>query len=260
MHPFSVVIIARNEAHDIGRTLEPLRALTDDIVVVDSGSTDGTQDIARSMGARVIETEWLGYARTKNLGNDAARHDWVLSLDADEVVSPELARSLQAWQPRPDTAWAVDVLTNFCGQWVWHSGWYPDWKVRLFNRHEVRWVGEYVHEHLDLPAHYRVERLHGKLWHYSYRSEADYLAKMEQYARLSAEARYRRGQRPVWWRKHLGPAFRIFRTLVLKQGWRDGRLGWKLARLNARMVRRRYELLEEMWRMADRAQAKSGEG
>ncbi len=245
---FSVVIIAKNEAHDIGRTLEPLRALTDDIVLVDSGSTDGTPDIARAAGARVIQTEWLGYAATKNLGNDAARYDWILSLDADERVSPELARSLAAWQPRPHTVWALDVLTNFCGRWVRHSGWYPAWKVRLFDRRQVRWTGAFVHEHLALPPHFRVERLEGKLYHYSYRTEADYLAKMEQYARLSAQARFQRGQRPAWWHKRLAPAFRAFRTLVLQHGWLDGAVGYKLARLNARMVRRRYEILEELWR------------
>ncbi len=247
MNAFSVVIIAKNEAHNIGRTLEAVRNLSDDIVVVDSGSTDGTQDIARAMGARLIETPWLGYARTKNLGNDTARYAWVLSLDADEVVSPQLARSLQLWQPEPQTVYALDVITNYCGRWVRHSGWYPDWKVRLFNRHEVHWTGPLVHEYLAVPKHYRVKRLKGKLWHYSYRSEEDFLQRLEHYAYLSAQLRFQKGQHPAWWQKHLAPAFRFFRTLVLKHGWLDGKLGWKLARHNARLVRRRYEILKELW-------------
>jgi glycosyltransferase involved in cell wall biosynthesis len=248
MAGFSVVIITKNEAANIQACLEPLLPLSDDVLVIDSGSTDGTRKIARNLGARVLETQWQGYAATKNWGNAQANYPWILSIDADEVLSEDLVQSLQNWQPQPETVFFLDRITNYCGTWVHHSGWYPDWKPRLFNRNEVHWRGEYVHETLTWPDSFQTEKLAGKLLHYSYRTQQDHWDRMERYAQLSAQELFSRGKKPTWVKRHLSPAFRFFRTWVIKQGWRDGRTGWTISRRNAYLVRRRYQLLQQLYR------------
>lgn len=243
---FSAVVIARDEADNIRPCLEALLQVTTQIWVVDSGSLDGTPEIARSLGARVHATEWLGYSATKNLGNSLPSTDWILSIDADEVLSPGLILSLQAWTPEAGKVYALDRLTNYCGHWVRHSGWYPDWKVRLFDRRTTRWEGDFLHEKLAFPPGTEVVRLSGKLLHYSYKSSDDHWRRMERYARLAAEEMLARGKKPGWWKRALSPAFRFFRTLILKSAWRDGRTGWTIAWRNAWLVRRKYQILREM--------------
>lgn len=245
---FSAVVITYNEEDNIGPCLEALRQVTDDIVVADSHSTDRTPELVRAAGARLLPTDWQGYARTKNLANAAAQHEWILSIDADEVLSPELIRTLHDWRPEPDTVYALDRLTNYCGQWVHHSGWYPEWKVRLFPKSEVAWQGDYVHETLRIPDHFHSRKLEGRLFHYSYKSEEDHRQRIEKYARLWAEERLASGRYPSWLKRRFGPAARFFITYILRQGWRDGRAGRLIARYESRMVRRRHEILEELRR------------
>lgn len=243
---FSAVVITYNEEDNIGPCLEALRQVTDDIVVADSHSTDRTPELVRAAGARLLPIDWQGYAHTKNLANQAARHEWILSIDADEVLSPKLIQSLQAWRPEPDTVYALDRLTNYCGQWVHHSGWYPEWKVRLFPKSQVEWQGDFVHETLRIPAHFRSRKLEGRLFHYSYKSEEDHRKRIEKYARLWAEERLATGRHPSWLKRRFGPAARFFITYILRQGWRDGRAGRLIASYESRMVRRRHEILEEL--------------
>ena len=244
----SVVLITFNEAENLRRTLPPLAEVTDDIVVVDSGSTDDTVALCASYGARVIERPWEGYANAKNFGNLQARHDWILSVDADEELSPELVRSLHALKPVDHTVYALDRLTNFCGTWIRHSGWYPDWKIRLFNRTHVRWTGDFVHEHLKFPEEFKVQRLEGKLLHWSYKSTDDHLQRMQRYAELSAQKMYARGKAVSSLRRLLGPPFRFLRTYFLKAGILDGRYGWLISVRNARMVRLKYRHHAELVR------------
>ncbi|RMF23241.1 MAG: glycosyltransferase family 2 protein, partial [Bacteroidetes bacterium] len=131
MSNISAVVITRNEERNIARCLEALRQVCTDIVVVDALSTDRTPDICRDCGVRLFQKEWENYSANKNFGNAQARHDWVLSIDADEVLSPELVATLQNLQPQTGCVYALDRLNNYCGVWVRHSGWYPNWKVRL---------------------------------------------------------------------------------------------------------------------------------
>jgi glycosyltransferase involved in cell wall biosynthesis len=243
---FSVVIITRNEAANIEACLQPLTALSDDIVVVDAFSEDDTPRLAEAMGARVIQAEWKGYSQNKNLGNQAARHDWILSIDADEVVSEELARTLKDLHPLPNTVYELDRLTNYCGKWIRHSGWYPDWKIRLFDRRQVQWQGDYVHETLAIPENFQRVRLKGKLLHYSYKTRADHWARVERYAALSAQALHARGKRPSWVKLYLSPAGRFLRTLLLNLAFLDGKEGWVISWSGAKLVYRKYRILSEM--------------
>ncbi len=253
--PLSAVIIAKNEARQIADCLRPLLQLADEVLVIDNGSSDATPEIAQKMGARVIRTEWKGYAETKNFGSQQAKHDWILSIDADEVVSEELKQSLLQLNMQKEKMYALDCLTNYCGQWVYHSGWYPDWKVRLYNKKDTKWVGEFVHEHLHLPKGTEIIRLKGKLYHYSYLSEEDHLQRIEHYARLSAMKLLHEGRSASWLKRCFAPAARFIRTFIIKRGFLDGSLGWKLSCKDALLVRRKYELLKEL--QAKQAQKKN---
>jgi len=251
MSNISAVVITRNEERNIARCLEALRQVCTDIVVVDALSTDRTPDICRDCGVRLFQKEWENYSANKNFGNAQARHDWVLSIDADEVLSPELVATLQNLQPQTGCVYALDRLNNYCGVWVRHSGWYPNWKVRLFDRRHVHWEGDYVHERLVWPPGTQILRLRGKLWHYTYAHPAEHDARIERYARLAARELFERGCRPGALKRLTAPAVRFLRTFIWKGGFLDGRVGWLLSCKNARLMRRRYELLEELWAQAE---------
>ncbi|MFZ2899958.1 MAG: glycosyltransferase family 2 protein [Saprospiraceae bacterium] len=241
----SAVVITLNEASNIETCVKALLQVTGDVVVVDAFSTDGTHDLAKALGARVVQAEWIGYSHNKNLGNQAARHDWILSVDADEVLSDELIQTLKGLQPQPGAVYELDRLTNYCGKWIRHCGWYPDWKPRLFDRREVRWQGDYVHETLALPEGFKAIRLKGKLLHYSYKTRADHWQRIERYAELSAREMHARGKRATWVKLYLSPAIRFLRTLLLNQAFLDGWAGWVISWSGARLVYRKYRKLRE---------------
>ncbi len=242
---FSAVVITLNEASNIEACVKALLQVTDDVVIVDAFSTDGTPSLAAALGARIVQAEWVGYSHNKNLGNQAAQHDWILSVDADEVLSDELIQTLKAFQPQSGAIYEFDRLTNYCGKWIRHSGWYPDWKPRLFDRREVRWQGEYVHETLALPEGFKAIRLKGKLLHYSYKTRADHWQRIERYAELSAREMHARGKRATWVKLYLSPAIRFLRTLLLNQAFLDGWAGWVISWSGARLVYRKYRKLRE---------------
>ncbi len=245
--PFSAVIITHNVAETIGPCVEALGKVCDEVLVLDTQSTDGTIEICEKLGAKVVQQEWFGFAKTKNIGNALARHDWILSIDADEVLSDELIASLKKLQPKIGEVYSLNRITSYCGQWIRHSGWYPDWKVRLFHRKHVEWQGDFVHETLRIPADYQIIKLAGKLLHYSYKDSADHLRRIEKYARLAAEEQFAKGKRATFAKRWLSPPARFIRTYFLKLGFLDGRAGLTISLRNARMVRLRYRLLDELW-------------
>lgn len=247
VHEFSAVIITHNVARTIGDCIAALQQVTDEILVLDSFSDDGTVDICRKAGVKLVPQEWLGYSATKNLGNSMAKHDWILSIDADEVLSPELIVSLNNLKPENGKVYSLDRLTDYCGQWIRHSGWYPDWKVRLFDRRMVKWQGDFVHETLLIPPDYQEVRLIGKLFHYSYRDGEDHLRRIEKYARLSAQEQFERGKRATFVKLWLSPIARFIRTFFIKKGFLDGKAGWDISRRDAHLVRLRYGLLRKLW-------------
>lgn len=246
MAGLSAVVITLNEEANIQACLAPLLLVADEVLVVDSHSTDRTREIAQQMGARVIETDWLGYSQTKNFANAQAKHDWILSVDADERLSPNLITSLKDFQAEDQTVYLLDRLTNFCGKWVYHSGWYPEWKVRIFNKKQVHWTGDFVHETLSIPADFRRIKIQGKLHHFSYQTDADHWARMERYANLSATEMHSKGKQVGPIRPYTSGLARFFRTYFLKKGFRDGLTGWKISTRNAWLAHRKYSLLRSL--------------
>ncbi|MCB0704684.1 MAG: glycosyltransferase family 2 protein [Saprospiraceae bacterium] len=246
MAGLSAVVITLNEEANIEACLRPLLEVAREVLVIDSHSSDRTRQIASELGARVIETDWKGYAQTKNFGNQQAHNDWILSIDADERLSPDLVQSLKQFKGAEKTVYELDRFTNYCGTWIKHSGWYPDWKVRIFDRRAVRWQGDYVHETLAIPPDFHRMKVSGKLLHYSYQNDADHWERMERYARLSAQEMFDKGKQITFIRPWTSGLARFFRTYLLKSGWRDGRQGWKISIRNAWLAHRKYSLLRAL--------------
>jgi len=228
----SATLIACNEERRIARAIESLRC-SDEIVVVDSGSTDRTVEIATQLGARVIETPWQGYARQKNLAAEQAAHDWILSLDADEALSEALEGEI--WQLKkcgPDfDAYTVPRMAQYLGRWILHSGWYPDRKVRLYDRRKARWVGDFVHESVKVEG--RVGQLKSNLLHFTCDSLSEHLKTMDRYTTLAAQELVARRQKIGWRRLILDPAWTFFHTYVFQRGFLDGFEGLTIAYMGA---------------------------
>jgi glycosyltransferase involved in cell wall biosynthesis len=244
----SLIVITRNEAERLRRCLESA-SFADQVVVVDNGSTDATVAIAREMGAHVIETtDWPGFGLQKNRALDAARGTWVLSLDADEWLSPELAQQVRAVvqaQPvtggpaRGPSAYSLPRLSSFCGQWMRHSGWYPDRVERLFLRGQARFSDDQVHERLLVQG--RVEPLGGgHLLHDSIPSLHLAVDKMNRYSSGRAQDLLRQGRRGGLGRAIGHGLWAFVRTYFLKRGFLDGRLGFVLAVSNGEASYYRY--------------------
>ncbi|AIO49572.1 MULTISPECIES: glycosyltransferase family 2 protein [Burkholderia] len=234
-----VAIIAHNAARRLAQCLDAL-AFADDIVVVDGGSTDDTVEIARAHGARVIvAADWPGFGPQKNRALAALSTDWVLSIDTDEVVSDELAASIRAALRAPQAdVYAIDRLSAFCGSWVHHSGWYPDWIPRLFRRDTARFSDDLVHERLVFDG--RVARLDGKLHHYSYDDIDAVLRKLDAYSSAGARQRRAAGERATVGKAIRRGVWAFVRTYVLRRGFLDGRAGFMIAVFNAETVYYRF--------------------
>ena len=246
-NPISAVIITHNVADTIGQCLGALKKVSDDIVVLDSFSDDGTIEICEKLGVRLILQEWLGYSQTKNLGNEIATNDWILSIDSDEMLSEELVASLNELKLLDRHVYSLDRLTNFCGKWIHHSGWYPEWKIRLFNKRNVKWHGDYVHETLKIPVNFNEIKVRGKLFHYSYKDKEDHFKRIRKYARLSALERFEKGNKASFSKVWLSPIARFFRTYILKKGILDGKEGFIISCRSAYMVWLRYTILKNLW-------------
>jgi glycosyltransferase involved in cell wall biosynthesis len=244
MPRLSVIVITKNEAHQLARCLGSV-AFADEIVVVDSGSSDGTSELARRLGARVIETtDWPGFGKQKQRALDAATGDWVLALDADEWLSAECAAAVRhaVALERHDDARAQGYelvrLSAFCGQWMRGGGWYPDPGLRLVKRERAHFTPDLVHEHLEVQG--RIERLEGLLLHDSIPSLESAIDKMNRYSTGRARDLVARGKRGGL-ASALGHGLWAFvRTYVVKRGFRDGRLGFVLALHNAETTYYRY--------------------
>ncbi len=248
MPKISAVIITKNEAANIARCLQSIINLVDEILVVDAFSTDDTVKIAQGLGAKVIQKKWIGYSQNKNVGNELAKYDWILSIDADEVLSAELISSIRALKFDENHIYSINRLNNYCGQWIKHCGWHPDWNNRLFHRKTAKWTGDFVHEQLSFAPKIKVIRLKGLLHHYSYQNSADHWQRIERYAALSAQQLFQDGKKATWIKLWLAPIARFFRTYFIKMGFLDGRAGWTISIRTGYLVRKKYKLLEELER------------
>jgi len=228
----SATIITYNEERNLPRAIESLRCC-DEIVVLDSGSSDRTVELATKLGARVIEGAWRGFAGQKNFASDNASHDWILSIDADEALSEALEAEI--WQIKKNgpqfDAYTVPRLAQYLGRWIFHGGWYPDRKVRLFHRRRARWYGEYVHESVKVEG--GVGHLQANLLHFTCSSLSEHLRTMDRYTTLAAEQIIAEKRRVGWTRLLLDPAWTFFQTYVLKAGFLDGMEGLAIANMAA---------------------------
>ncbi len=241
----SVVIICQNEARNIAKCIASAKQVSDDIIVVDSGSTDDTIAIAQSRGARVFNHDWEGYGTTKNFGNQQAKHSWILSLDADEVLSDELISTIKNLKVKESYVYALDRMMWYEGQWIRHSGWYPKPVVRIFHN-SITWDSKEVHEQLIIPEGTAIKKLEGILEHYSYASKDDHLERINKYAKLTASEWHKNGKRPSFVKRVLGPGFRFMKTYFIQLGILDGKAGLQIARLNYQMIKLRFRYYDEL--------------
>jgi glycosyltransferase involved in cell wall biosynthesis len=236
----SVIIIAKNAGTMIRRCIESL-AWADEIVVVDSGSTDDTQDICRELGAKVIiTTDWPGFGAQKNRALDAARGDWVFSIDTDEWVTPELRDEIRATinGAAAAPAYVIPRSSSFCGRYMKHSGWWPDYVIRLFQRGSARFSDDLVHERLIVDG--AIHKLRQPLMHETVTDLHQLVNKMNMYSSASARDLHTRGRRASIWTALLHGGWAFFRTYVLRAGFLDGREGLMLAIANAEGSYYRY--------------------
>jgi (heptosyl)LPS beta-1,4-glucosyltransferase len=241
----SVTIITKNEAEDIAAALDSV-AWADERVVVDSCSTDGTADIASRHGARVVAREWPGYAAQKNYAASLASYDWILSLDADERVTPQLAAEIAATlrEEPPARGFWIPRVTFHLGRWIRTTDWYPDDQLRLYDRRAAEWTGKYVHEGVKVDG--RVGRLRNELQHYAYRDVAEHMETIEHYTTLAARQMFEQGRRATAFDLAFQGPFAFFRNFILKRGFLDGAAGLTISRMNARYVAMKFQKLRAL--------------
>ena len=230
----SIVIITYNEEKNLDRCILSLKDVADEIVVVDSFSTDRTVAIAKSYNARVINKEFLGYGEQKNFATARAVNDWILSLDADEALTPELRQSILKMKQQPlFDVYEMARLTKYCGQWIKHSGWYPDRQTRLYNRTKGRWVERKVHEYWDLSNGGKKGLLDGDMLHYSFSSVSEHLMKIEKYTELAAREAADNNKDVSILKLLFSPRWHFFHEYFVRMGFLDGFYGYMICKLSA---------------------------
>lgn len=248
--PVSAVLIAQNEEKTIVDALASV-AFCDEIVVVDSGSTDGTREVAAAAGARVVvNAPWPGFTAQRDFATRAARHDWVLALDADERVGAPLREEVQALRARGFAAagYRIPRVAWYLGRWVRATDWYPDWQVRLFDRTRGAWQGDLVHESFAVRG--PVGRLRGDLEHHPYADISDHLRKIDSYTTLWARQAFAAGRRSNVLDMSAGASWAFFRNYVLKRGFVLGSTGFVISVLNTHYTFAKLAKLRELERAA----------
>lgn len=247
MKKISAVIITYNEEKNIQKCIEALQYVVDEIVVIDSFSTDNTAAICNHFQVEFIENAFEDYATQKNFGNTQAEHEYILSVDADEVLSPKLQKSIADWKRSgKGDVMEVDRITNFCGKWIKHSGWYPDKKIRLFDKTKARWAGEKVHEFLKVDADAKKGKLQGRLLHYSFHTIEQHVQTVNKFSTLKAEIKYEKGEKATFFKLMLSPMAKFFKIYFLKFGFMDGWSGFVIAKNSAFGDYLKYAKLKQM--------------
>ena len=238
MNALSAVIITLNEERNIGRCVQSLKGIADEIIVVDSFSNDATESICESLGVKFVKHQWEGYVKQKQFANALATNDLIFSIDADEAVSPELAQSIMKIKGLDASrkVFSMNRLMNYCGKWIRHGGWYPEYKIRIFDRRFVSWTGGQVHETLAIPASFETIRIDGDLYHYSFYSEAEFRRQTEKFAHLSAEDALAKGKKGTLFEAYFHCFWRFVRDYIFKAGFLDGKTGFRISLINAKSV------------------------
>lgn len=243
----SVAIITFNEERNIRRCLESLKGVADEIVVVDSFSNDQTESISKGFDVRFIQHAFEGHIQQKNFAIDQTTHDWVLSLDADEALSNELKKSiLEIKKEQQHFGYSMNRLTNYCGHWVRHCGWYPDRKVRLIGKTHARWTGINPHDRLDMLNNETHGHLAGDILHYSYYTVDDHLKQIEYFGDISSRELHASGVTTNWLMIMVKVAAQFMKSYFIRLGILDGRVGWTISRLSAYATYRKYLKLKKL--------------
>ncbi len=230
----SAVIITFNEEKNIGRCLESLNGVADEIIVVDSFSTDRTEEICRKFGVRFIKHAFEGHVEQKNWAKDQAIHQYILSLDADEALSETLTSSvLSAKNNWAHDAYQMNRRTNYCGKWINHSGWYPDIKVRLFDREKGKWGGNNPHDKFIPDPSVNIQQLKGDLLHYSFYTREEHVQQIHKFSSIGAEALFKKGVKSSYLKLIIKPLARFIKAYLLFKGFLDGSEGFTISRLSA---------------------------
>jgi glycosyltransferase involved in cell wall biosynthesis len=241
----TATIITLDEERNIARAIESLRC-ADEILIVDSGSVDRTVELAQNLGARVLEAGWRGYAGQKNLATAEAANDWILSLDADETLSESLEAeiwNLKKSGPEFD-GYTMPRLARYLGRWIYHSGWYPDRKIRLYDRRKARWVGDFVHESVQVQG--RLGHLQGNLLHFTCESLSEHVKTLDHYTTLAAQELVAGKMKVPLTRLIVDPAWTFVSTYFWKAGFLDGPEGLTIAQMAAFYVFLKYSKARNM--------------
>jgi glycosyltransferase involved in cell wall biosynthesis len=245
----SCAIITYNEERNIARCLDSLAGIADEIVVVDSGSTDKTEDICKKYGVKFVYHPFEGHIEQKNFAITQCTSDFILSLDADEALSEELKKSIIAvknnWEK---DGYTFNRLTNYCGKWVHHCGWYPDTKLRLFKKGKGKWGGSNPHDRYELNDKGKTEKIKGDLLHYSYYTIKDHLTQINKFSGIAAKVAFEEGKRSSIILMLVKPGFKFFRDYILKLGILDGSTGFIICRMSMFASFSKYAKLYELQR------------
>lgn len=243
----SGVIITFNEERNIGRCIESLVDICDEIVVIDSFSTDNTKTICSAYDLKFIENPFEGHIEQKNFALDQASYDIVLSLDADEEVSQELSKSIiTAKNNWTENAYSFNRFTNYCGQWIKHSGWYPDTKTRLWDRRIGRWGGTNPHDSVELKEGNKPSKLHGDLLHYSYYTMEEHVLRSTKYAKIAAKALHIQGKKASILKIVIRAGFKFVKDYIFRRGFLDGFYGLVICGTSSHTTFLKYAYLRSL--------------
>jgi len=247
MIKLSAVIIVFNEERNIGRCLESLQGIADEIIIVDSNSTDKTLEIANRYNVKIYQQDFLGYAEQKNFANSLCSFNHIISLDADEVISENLkAEILEIKNQFTADAYELNRLTNYAGKWVHHCGWYPDRKIRIFKKELAHWAGPRLHETLEINSK-NIKRLKADLLHYSFHSKDDHLKQIEKFTNISSKELFDKGKRANFYYLYIKPIIRFITDYILKLGVLDGATGYTVCKNSAYAAYLKYSKLKKHW-------------
>ena len=248
----SAVIITFNEEKNIERCIQSLKSVADEILVVDSFSKDRTKEICLQHGVRFLEHAFEGHIQQKNWAKSQAANDHVLSLDADEALDEALKNSiLNAKEDWKFNAWEMNRMTNYCGQWIKHSGWYPDRKIRLFDRREGDWGGKNPHDTFIPNDKKNIGFLKGDILHYSFYTREQHLKQIKYFSSIAANALYENNVRSHFLKVLIKPLARFVKAYFLKRGFLDGKAGFTIARLSAYANYLKYVKLKKLQKGLD---------
>lgn len=257
MAQISVIIITRNEEKNIGRCLDSVKDMADDIVVVDSFSTDRTEEICKSKGARFYQHAFEGHIEQKNYAVGLSEFPYILSLDADEALDETLKKNISDVKENwTCDGYEMNRLTNYCGKWIRHCGWYPDRKLRLFDKRQGKWGGTNPHDKFEIAPNQPTGRtknigfLRGDILHYSYYTIEDHYKQIEYFTTINAKASFDNGKHAPIWKLYLAPVFKFIKDYFFRLGILDGQAGWQICRLSAWATYIKYKKLRNLYKPA----------